>query len=113
MDEERRVTAKWEIFNGFGMIVDTQKHHVYLFEDEEGKTWRLNSKHTYHIGDQIFLSASMKPLDRDVVFDKSFILPWKGEFRDYQFNYDKWIFMKGIDGTAYERQSFLWDPDNP
>lgn len=105
--------TKRQIFNGFGTIIDTQKYHTYLFEDEEGMVWRLSSNRTYHIGDQLFLSASVKAMEKEVVFDSSFILPWKAEFWDYQFNYDKWIFMKGIDGTAYEKQSFLVDVNNP
>lgn len=26
-------------------------------------------------------------------------------FWDYQFNYDKWLLMKGIEGTLYEKFS--------
>ncbi|MDR0860982.1 MAG: hypothetical protein LBO09_08720 [Candidatus Peribacteria bacterium] len=55
----------------------------------------------------------MKPLDTNVVFDSAFIPPRKADFRDYQFNYDKWIFMKGIDGTAYEKTALLIDPSKP
>jgi hypothetical protein len=98
-----------QTFNGFGTITDTQKYHVYLFEDEAGKVWRLSSNQTYPIGNQLFLSASIKPLDTNVIFDSTFISPWKAEFWEYQFNYDKRIFMKGIDGTAYEKQALLVD----
>jgi hypothetical protein len=103
----------WQTFNGFGTIIDTQKYHVYLFADETGKVWRLSSNQTYHIGDQLFLSASIKPWDTEVVFDETFVPPWKAEFWEYQFNYDKWIFMKGIDGTAYEKQALLVDAGRP
>lgn len=97
--------------NSFWTITDTQKYHTYLFEDEEGKVWRLSSNRTYHIGDQLFLSASIKALDTSVVFDRTFIPPRKAEFWDYQFNYDKWIFMKGIDGTAYEKTALWVNPE--
>jgi hypothetical protein len=103
----------WQTFNGFGTIIDTQKYHTYLFENAAGEIWRLSSNQTYHIGDQIFLSASVKLLDTSVIFDSTFIPPWEAEFRDYQFNYDKRIFMKGIDGTAYEKQALLVDPAHP
>jgi len=55
----------------------------------------------------------VKPVDTSVVFDRTFILPWKTEFRDYQFNYDKWMFMKGFDGTAYEKQILVVTSDQP
>ncbi|MDR2416481.1 MAG: hypothetical protein LBD75_08025 [Candidatus Peribacteria bacterium] len=105
--------SEWQIFNGFGMIIDTQKYHVYLFEDAKGNVWRLSSNQSYHIGDQLFLSASVKALDTKIIFDSTFFPPRKAAFRDYQFNYDKWIFMKGIDGTAYEKQTLLVDPEKP
>ncbi|MDR3169003.1 MAG: hypothetical protein LBU27_04525 [Candidatus Peribacteria bacterium] len=105
--------GKWQTFNGFGTITDTQKYHVYLFTDETGRVWRLSSSQTYHIGDQLFLSASIKPWEKEVIFDETFVPPRKVEFWEYQFNYDKWIFMKGIDGTAYEKQALLVDADKP
>jgi hypothetical protein len=55
----------------------------------------------------------LKLLDKDVVFDDTFIPPRKAEFWDYQFNYDKRIFMKNIDGTAYEKQALLVDTAQP
>ncbi|MDR0608380.1 MAG: hypothetical protein LBG52_08875 [Candidatus Peribacteria bacterium] len=78
-----------------------------MFEDTTGKVWRLNSNQTYHIGDQLFLSANVKPLDQSIIFDSTFILPRKAGFWAYQFNYDKRAFMKGIDGTAYEKSAIL------
>ncbi|MDR0651147.1 MAG: DUF4131 domain-containing protein [Candidatus Peribacteria bacterium] len=100
-------SSERESFNGFGTIIDTQNYHVYLFEDENGKVWRLSTQQTYYIGDQLFLSASVKALDTKVIFDSTFLPPRTAAFRAYQFNYDKWIFMKGIDGTAYEKQAIL------
>jgi hypothetical protein len=54
----------------------------------------------------------VKPLDTDAVFDNTFIPPRKAEFWDYQFNYDKWIFMKGIDGTASEKTAVVIDSEH-
>ncbi len=31
----------------------------------------------------------------------------KKTFWQYQFNYDKWLFMKDIDGSLYEKKSLL------
>ena len=70
----------------------------------------MSSQQTYHIGDQLFLSANVKPLNTDIIFDSTFIPPRQEAFWDYQFNYDKRIFMKGIDGTAYEKQALLVPP---
>ncbi|MDR2191181.1 MAG: hypothetical protein LBP53_08735 [Candidatus Peribacteria bacterium] len=111
--EDKPTPTQRETFNGFGTIIDTQKYHVYLFEDEKGNVRRLSSKQTYHIGDQLFLSASLLRLQLQKVFNANFIPPRTAEFWDYQFNYDKRIFMKGIAGTAYEKQSILVNPQHP
>lgn len=47
------------------------------------------------------------------IFGQERISPFSGAFWNYQFNYDKWLFMKGIDGTMYEKSSFIIDSDTP
>lgn len=103
----------WQRFNDFVTITDTQKYQTYLAETSDEKVYRLSANRTFAIWDQIFLSANVKPLDLSQIFVQARISPFSWAFWDYQFNYDKWIFMKGIDGTMYEKSSFLVDPDNP
>ncbi|GHW03030.1 hypothetical protein AGMMS50249_8160 [candidate division SR1 bacterium] len=104
-----RESPKWEKFNGFVQVIDAQKWHTYLVKDEYEKVWRLSSEQNYHLGDQIFLSASLLRRDESKVFDGTIFSPLGAEFWQYSFNYDKWLFMKGIDGTAYEKASLMVD----
>jgi len=99
-------TPERETFNDFVRISDTQKYHRYYVETEDWKTYALNSEKDYHIWDILFLSASQKDLDFSNIFSLSWNAIFTKEFRNYDFNYDKWLFMKWVDGSMYEKNSF-------
>ncbi|MDD2536958.1 MAG: ComEC/Rec2 family competence protein [Candidatus Absconditabacteria bacterium] len=103
----------WKTINTFGTIRDTQKYQRYIFETEDKKKYILNSQESFQIGDQLFLSANLKPLDEQAVFEQKNDLPRTETFWDYQFSYDKRMFMKGFEGTLYQKQALLIDPENP
>ena len=98
-----------KIFNDFVRISDTQKYHRYYVETQDWKTYALNSENDYHIWDILFLSASQKDLDFSNIFSLSWNAIFTKEFRNYDFNYDKWLFMKWVDGSMYEKVSFKAD----
>ena len=100
-----------KIFNDFVRISDTQKYHRYYVETEDGKTYALNSEKDYHIWDIIYLSANQKDLDFSNIFSLSWDAIFTKEFWNYDFNYDKWLFMKWVDGSMYEKNSFKADCD--
>lgn len=101
------VTPEREIFNDFVRITDTQKYHKYYVEDLTWNVYLLNSEKAYHIGDQIFLSASKMNLNYINIFSNTWNTIFSSEFWNYEFNYDKWLFMKGVDGSLYEWQSLI------
>ena len=104
-------TPERETFNNFVRISDTQKYHRYYVETEDWKTYALNSENDYHIWDILFLSASQKDLDFSNIFSLSWNAIFTKEFWNYDFNYDKWLFMKWVDGSMYEKSSFKADCD--
>ena len=104
-------TPERKTFNDFVRISDTQKYHRYYVETENWKTYALNSENDYHIWDILFLSASQKDLDFSNIFSLSWNAIFTKEFWNYDFNYDKWLFMKWVDGSMYEKSSFKADCD--
>ncbi len=98
-------TPDRKIFNDFVRISDTQKYHRYYVETQDWKTYALNSEKDYHIWDIIYLSASQKDLDFSNIFSLSGNAIFTKEFWNYDFNYDKWLFMKWVDGSMYEKVS--------
>lgn len=104
-------TPERKIFNDFVHISDTQKYHRYYVETQDWKTYALNSEKDYHIWDIIFLSASQKDLDFSNIFSLSWNAIFTKEFWNYDFNYDKWLFMKWVDGSMYEKVSIKADCD--
>ena len=105
------VTPERKIFNDFVRISDTQKYHRYYVETQDWKTYALNSEKDYHIWDILFLSASQKDLDFSNIFSLSWNAIFTKEFWNYDFNYDKWLFMKWVDGSMYEKVSIKADCD--
>ena len=99
-------TPQRETFNDFARISDTQKYHRYYVETAEWKTYALTSEKDLHIWDQIFLSASKKDLDYSKILSLSWNSIFTKEFWNYEFNYDKRLFMKWVDGSMYEKTSF-------
>lgn len=98
-----------ENFNDFVRISDTQKYHKYYVEAPDWKKYSLSSEKDYHIWDQFFLSASKKDLDLSNIFSFSRNEVLSPEFWNYEFNYDKWLFMKWVDGSMYEKESLIFD----
>jgi len=99
-------TPERNIFNDFVRISDTQKYHKYYVETQDGKTYLLNSEKDYHIWDILYLSATEKDLDFSNIFSSSGNTIFSNEFWNYEFNYDKRLFMKWVDGSMYEKVSF-------
>ena len=104
-------TPERRVFNDFVRISDTQKYHRYYVETLDWKTYALNSEKDYHIWDILFLSATQKDLDFSNIFSLSGDTIFTKEFWNYDFNYDKWLFMKWVDGSMYEKSSFKADCD--
>ena len=98
-------TPERRIFNDFVRISDTQKYHRYYVETLDWKTYALNSEKDYHIWDILYLSATQKDLDFSNIFSLSWNAIFTKEFWNYDFNYDKWLFMKWVDGSMYEKVS--------
>jgi len=105
-------TPERKIFNDFVRISDTQKYHRYYVETEDWKTYALNSENDYHIWDILYLSASQKDLDFFNIFSLNWNAIFTKEFWNYDFNYDKWLFMKWVDGSMYEKTSIKADCDD-
>jgi ComEC/Rec2-related protein len=105
-------TPERKTFNDFVRISDTQKYHRYYAETQNWKTYALNSEKDYHIWDIIYLSASQKDLDFSNIFSLSWNAIFTKEFWNYDFNYDKWLFMKWVDGSMYEKASFNVNCEN-
>ena len=102
-------TPERKIFNDFVRISDTQKYHRYYVETQDWKIYALNSEKDYHIWDILYLSTNQKDLDFSNIFSLSGNAIFTKEFWNYDFNYDKWLFMKWVDGTMYEKSSFKAD----
>ena len=102
-------TPDRKIFNDFVRISDTQNYHRYYVETQDWKTYALNSEKDYHIWDILFLSANQKDLDFSNIFSLSWNAIFTKEFWNYDFNYDKWLFMKWVDGSMYEKVSIKAD----
>ena len=98
-------TPERNIFNDFVRISDTQKYHKYYVETQNWKTYLLNSEKNYHIWDILYLSATEKDLDFSNIFSSTGNTIFSNEFWNYEFNYDKRLFMKWIDGSIYEKIS--------
>ena len=98
-------TPERKVFNDFVRISDTQKYHRYYVETQDWKTYALNSEKDYHIWDILYLSANQKDLDFSNIFSLSWNAIFSKEFWNYEFNYDKWLFMKWVDGSMYEKVS--------
>jgi len=96
-------TPERRVFNDFVRISDTQKYHRYYVETLDWKTYALNSEKDYHIWDILYLSATQKDLDFSNIFSLSWNAIFTKEFWNYDFNYDKWLFMKWVDGSMYEK----------
>ncbi len=105
-------TPERHTFNDFVRISDTQKYHRYYVETRDWKTYALSSEKDYHIWDILYLSATQKDLDFSNIFSLSGNAIFTIEFWNYDFNYDKWLFMKWVDGSMYEKASFKADCKN-
>lgn len=98
-------TPIYENFMDFVQIVDTQKYHSYYIKTQNWNTYSFKSENDYNIWDIIYLDASKKDLDFSKIFTSTWNTLFSSEFRNYDFNYDKWLFMKWADWTIYEKNN--------
>jgi ComEC/Rec2-related protein len=105
-------------FVGTGQISDIYSYQRFIFQDNAGREYFLKSSKKYEIGDIIRLNwyVSLAYTWAKNIFDihgqwQNFTT--KPEFSglfNYEFNYPKWLMMKGFYGTVYEQNSVvLWD----
>ena len=87
------------------LVLEQTKPNTYIVQTQNGKEYFLKTKKTHHIGSNLGLGASLKAIDSSKLYTE-LSFSWDLEnFRDYQFNYDKRLLMKGISGTLYEKFS--------
>ena len=105
----------WKYFVGTWMISDIYSYQRFIFQDNAGRQYFLNSTKKYEIGDIIRLNwyVSLAYTWAKNIFDihgqwQNFTS--KPEFSglfNYEFNYPKWLMMKGFYGTIYEQSSVV------
>lgn len=88
------------------IVLEQTKPNTYIVQTNNGKTYFLKTETPHHIGKSLHLGASLKTINPSKLYTE-LLFNWNLEnFRDYQFNYDKRLLMKGISGTLYEKFSF-------
>ncbi|MFZ2151081.1 MAG: ComEC/Rec2 family competence protein [Candidatus Absconditicoccaceae bacterium] len=88
-------------FIGTGTIVDTYSFGKYIFENNLGEQYILNTDKNYQIGDNLRLAGYAK--DVNLFADRSSL----SGFWNRSFDYDKRLIMKGYRGNIYEGNSIL------
>lgn len=87
------------------LVLEQTKPNTYIVQTQNGKAYFLKTEKPHPVGKSIRLGASFKAVDTSKLYTE---LSFSGDintFRTYQFNYDKWMLMKGISGTLYEKFS--------
>jgi ComEC/Rec2-related protein len=102
-------------FVGTGQISDIYSYQRFIFQDNAGREYFLKSSKKYEIGDIIRLNwyVSLAYTWAKNIFDihgqwQNFTT--KPEFSglfNYEFNYPKWLMMKGFYGTIYEQSAIV------
>lgn len=104
----------WKYFVGTGIVSDIYSYQKYVFQDNAGREYFLISSRKFEIWDILWLNwrVDLAYTGAGNVFDfqkqwNDFVskpnLSW---LFDYEFNYSKWLMMKGFYGTIYG-QSYL------
>ena len=87
------------------LILEQTKPNTYIVQTNNGKTYFLKTEMPHQIGKSLHLGATLKTIDPSKLYTELLFSGGGENFRDYQFNYDKRLLMKGISGTLYERFS--------
>ena len=87
------------------LVLEQTKPNTYIVQTNNGKTYFLKTETPHHIGKSLHLGAALKTIDPSKLYTELLFSGDGENFRDYQFNYDKRLLMKGISGTLYEKFS--------
>ena len=87
------------------LVLEQTKPNTYIVQTNNGKTYFLKTETPHHIGKSLHLGATLKTIDPSKLYTELLFSGGGENFRDYQFNYDKRLLMKGISGTLYEKFS--------
>ena len=109
----QRVTLLWNY-----LISDQTKPDTYLVAWSDWKNYLLKSEQLLEIWKVYQIWAKYKPRDLANTYSQFskqnsetwFSLSW---FFEYQFNYDKWLLMKGYHGSLYANFSVILEKENP
>ena len=107
----QRATLLWNY-----LISDQTKPDTYLVAWSDWKNYLLKSEQLLEIWKTYQIWAKYKPLDLANTYSQFskqnsetwFSLSW---FFDYQFNYDKWLLMKGYHGSLYSNFSVILEKE--
>ncbi|MBB1579123.1 MAG: ComEC/Rec2 family competence protein [candidate division SR1 bacterium] len=99
------------------LISEQTKPDTYLVASSDGKNYLLKSEQLLEIGKIYQIGAKYKPLDLANTYsqfsnhnsESGFSL---SGFFDYQFNYDKWLLMKGYYGSLYSNFSVILEKES-
>ena len=111
-ESSQRETLLWNY-----LISDQTKPDTYLVASSDWKNYLLKSEQLLEIWKVYQIWAKYKPLDLANTYSQLwkesseswFFLSW---FFDYQFNYDKWLLMKGYHGSLYANFSVILEKEN-
>ena len=87
------------------LILEQTKPNTYIVQTQNGKAYFLKTEKPHPVGKSIRLGASLKTIDTSKLYTELSFSRDINTFRTYQFNYDKWMLMKDISGTLYEKFS--------
>ena len=87
------------------IVLEQTKPNTYIVQTNNEKTYFLKTETPHHIGKSLHLGATLKTIDPSKLYTELLFSGGGENFRDYQFNYDKRLLMKGISGTLYEKFS--------
>lgn len=87
------------------LVLEQTKPNTYIVQTQNGKEFFLKTKKIHHIGSNLRLGASLKSIDSSKLYTELSFSWGLESFWTYQFNYDKWMLMKDISGTLYEKFS--------
>lgn len=87
------------------LVLEQTKPTTYLVQTLSGEQYFLKTEKTHHVWTALRLGASLKARDPSKLYTELALGSGWQAFFDYQFNYDKWMLMKSIDGTLYEKFS--------
>lgn len=87
------------------LILEQTKPNTYIVQTASGEAYFLKTEKSHQLGTVLQLGAALKPIDPSKLYTELTFGSGRQSFLAYQFNYDKWLLMKGIAGTLYEKFS--------